>query len=409
MKISLQITYQEKGTQTEPDTTEKILKAINTLSTKVDSMGKELQNLKANSQQHDYKYAELRQHVELRRSEDAKIPELQGDDGKLRKTHNNVCLDTAAGTSKRINTNLNQLFAKPFTQKPQMQIPAEPQTSTYAISLQNDKKRYNYITQSYIENIHKIQTYLNLNPRSTQTKTPEEDYITQKLQGYNKLIAQPKTNPNLVKTCYNYGLLNTVYTYTGEEIAGIPELHRAFLTYKIITKGNLFYIKCYTAPAEILYEEIKSPIQVVKIGLTRDMIIPEEIEKQNEIPKVEIPNFYANKRIIGIATIIQELANNYLNGNAIWSYYARDQVMIYANSKELRKSDMDEVQRWILSLLKPEEQPSTRALKKGFISEELLVRYCKLISNKYPDHKCSKCNGEDNVIPTVDLGYLQLI
>ena len=46
------------------------------------------------------------------------------------------------------------------------------------------------------------------------------------------------------------------------------------------------------------------------------MIIPEEIEKENEIPKVEIPNFCANKRIIGIATIIQELANNYLNGNA---------------------------------------------------------------------------------------------
>ena len=43
MKILLQITYQEKGTQTEPDTTEEILKAITTLSTKVDSMGKELQ------------------------------------------------------------------------------------------------------------------------------------------------------------------------------------------------------------------------------------------------------------------------------------------------------------------------------------------------------------------------------
>ncbi|KAG5577411.1 hypothetical protein H5410_057545 [Solanum commersonii] len=36
-----------------------------------------------------------------------------------------------------------------------------------------------------------------------------------------------------------------------------------------------------------------------------------------------IPSFYANKRIIGISTIIQELANNYLSG-AIWSYYARD-------------------------------------------------------------------------------------
>ena len=136
----LQTTYQEKGTQTEQDTIEEILKAFTTLSTKVDSMGKELQNLKANSQQHDSKNAELR------RSADGKKPELEGDVGKLHKTHNNVCSDTAAGTSKRTsekpkNTNLNQLFAKPFTQKPQMQIPAEPQTSTYAVSLQNDKKK----------------------------------------------------------------------------------------------------------------------------------------------------------------------------------------------------------------------------------------------------------------------------
>ncbi|KAG5580443.1 hypothetical protein H5410_051070 [Solanum commersonii] len=89
--------------------------------------------------------------------------------------------------------------------------------------------------------------------------------------------------------------------------------------------------------------EIKPPIEVVKIGLTKDMIILKNIGEQPEIPKIEIPNFYANKRIIGISTIIQELDNNYLNGNAIWSYYSRDQLMIYANSRELRKSDMDEV------------------------------------------------------------------
>ncbi|KAG5615937.1 hypothetical protein H5410_015761 [Solanum commersonii] len=98
-----------------------------------------------------------------------------------------------------------------------------------------------------------------------------------------------------------------------------------------------------------------------------------------------------------------ELANNYLNGNAIWSYYARDQLMIYSNSRELRKADMDEVQRWILSLLKPEERPTTRLLKVGFISAELLTRYCKLIGHKYPNHICLKCNGEDNIIPGVQL------
>ncbi|XP_070008099.1 uncharacterized protein [Nicotiana sylvestris] len=138
-------------------------------------------------------------------------------------------------------------------------------------------------------------------------------------------------------------------------------------------------------------------------GLTRDMIIPEEIEQQPPIPKIEIPGFYANKRIIGIATIIQELANNYLQENAIWSYYSRDQLMIYANSRELRQGDMDEVQKWILSLLKPEIHPTTRALKKGFISNELLTRYCKLVGHKYPDHICSKYNGEDNHVPEVQL------
>ena len=198
-------------------------------------------------------------------------------------------------------------------------------------------------------------------------------------------------------------LLNTVYTYDGEEVSGIPELHKAFVTYKRVTKENLFYIKFYTAPAEILYEEIKPPIQVVKIGLTKYMIIPKDIGQQPEIQKTEIPSFYANKRIIGISTIIQELANNYLNRNAIWSYYARDQLMIYSNSRELRKADMDEVQRWILPLLKPEERPTTQALKVGFISVELLTRYCKLIGHKYPDHICSKCNGEDNIIPDVQL------
>ncbi|KAG5579785.1 hypothetical protein H5410_050412 [Solanum commersonii] len=156
-------------------------------------------------------------------------------------------------------------------------------------------------------------------------------------------------------------------------------------------------------PAEILYEEIKPPIQVIKIGLTKDMIIPEDFGQQEEICKMEIPSFYANKRIIGISTIIQELANNYLNENVIWSYYARDQLMIYSNLRELRKADMDEVKRWILSLLKPKERPTTRTLKVGFISTELLTRYCKLIGHKYPDHICSKCNGEDNIIPDVQL------
>ncbi|KAG5599039.1 hypothetical protein H5410_030409 [Solanum commersonii] len=241
----------------------------------------------------------------------------------------------------------------------------------------------------------------NLNSKASQ----QHDYKNVELRTSQR-VSEKHKNSNLnqlFEKPFTPRLTPKIYTYDGEELSGIPELHKAFITYKRVTKGNLFYVKIYTATAEILYEEIKPPIQVVKIGLTKDMIIPEDIGQQSEIQKIKIPSFYANKKIIGISTIIQELANNYLNGNAIWSYYARDQLMIYSNSRELRKSDMDEVQRWILSLLKPEGRPTTRALKEGFISIELLTRYCKLIGHKYPDHICSKCNREDNIIQDVQL------
>ncbi|KAG5576592.1 hypothetical protein H5410_056726 [Solanum commersonii] len=215
----------------------------------------------------------------------------------------------------------------------------------------------------------------------------------------SKLPELEGTNANLVGTCYHYGLLNTRYTKNRDEIATIPKLHKAFMHYKRITKGTLFYIKFYSAPAEILYDEIKPIIQVIKIGLTREMIIPEKIEKQNEIQKIEIPEFYARKRVIGLATILNELATNYLNGNTIWSYYAREQTMIYSNCRETRPADMEEIRQWVLSLLKPEQKPTTRAIRQNFISTELMANYCKTIGHKYPDRNCSKCYGEDNIIP----------
>ncbi|KAG5631311.1 hypothetical protein H5410_003028 [Solanum commersonii] len=56
-----------------------------------------------------------------------------------------------------------------------------------------------------------------------------------------------------------------------------------------------------------------------------------------------------------------------------------------------------------VTTLETKERPTIRALKAGFISPKLLTRYCKLIGHKYPDHLCSKCNKEDNVIPDVQL------
>ncbi|KAG5631089.1 hypothetical protein H5410_002806 [Solanum commersonii] len=223
-----------------------------------------------------------------------------------------------------------------------------------------------------------------------------------KVNSMDNEIQKLKTNENNVKSKtstsqqhdYKYAELSRSEDFKNPELRGDVGKH---------LKIHNICLNTAAAPAEILYKEIKPLIQVIKIRLTKDMIISEDIEQQEEIQKIKIPSFYVNKRIIGISTSIQELANNYFNGNAIWSYYSRDQLMIYSNSRELRKTGIDEVQRWILSLLKLEERPITRALKAGFISSELLTRYCKLIGHNYPDHIRSKCNGEDNIIPNVQL------
>ncbi|KAG5572248.1 hypothetical protein H5410_062014 [Solanum commersonii] len=95
-------------------------------------MEKELQQIK--SQQHDAK------HAELSPSDDSKILELEGDDGKHRKTQPNSLLNAATGTAstsatkeenktRYVNTNMTKLFDKPFIPKTQKDIFIPPQES----------------------------------------------------------------------------------------------------------------------------------------------------------------------------------------------------------------------------------------------------------------------------------------
>ncbi|PHU25664.1 hypothetical protein BC332_03996 [Capsicum chinense] len=91
--MSLQITYQDKATQTdiiEDDALEKILKTITTLSIKVDSMGNEIEKLKTNEVKLKSKGMNqiTQQCAELCRLEDIKISELKGDVGILHKAQN---------------------------------------------------------------------------------------------------------------------------------------------------------------------------------------------------------------------------------------------------------------------------------------------------------------------------------
>ncbi|KAG5606215.1 hypothetical protein H5410_027707 [Solanum commersonii] len=90
------------------------------------------------------------------------------------------------------------------------------------------------------------------------------------------------------------------------------------------------------------------------------MIIPEKIEKQGEIQKIEIRHFMQEKTTMrGANNDIFKLQRN-------------------------KMADMEEIRRWVLSLLKPEQKPTTRAIRQNFISNrangKLLQNYRTQIS-----------------------------
>lgn len=136
--------------------------------------------------------------------------------------------------------------------------------------------------------------------------------------------------------------------------------------------------------------------------MTKDYIIPNEITEQPNIPKTELPKFYANKRVIGINTILTELMN-VLGDGKIWKYYSRDHLLIYSTAKERRPQDLLEIENWALSLLKPDKEPMTRAIKKGIISSKIMDYYCQYTGRRFTDHECSRCSGISNYIPEVNL------
>ena len=98
-----------------------------------------------------------------------------------------------------------------------------------------------------------------------------------------------------------------------------------------------------------------------------------------------------------------ELANNYINQNLVWIYYKRNQLLVYSTCKNIRENDREEIRKWIIMILKPEELPVTRSITKGVISEEAMDQFCKQVGQRYDDHICSRCSGRNNFIPDVML------
>ncbi|XP_069147495.1 DEAD-box ATP-dependent RNA helicase 50 isoform X2 [Solanum lycopersicum] len=96
----------EETTSQERDMMKHLLAMMTNLCKKVEKIETEVQNLKANSQQHDSKHAELGQ------QHDQKHAKLQGDVGKLQKTHNNICSNAATASTSTAGQSAKKEEAK---------------------------------------------------------------------------------------------------------------------------------------------------------------------------------------------------------------------------------------------------------------------------------------------------------
>ena len=169
----MQITYQDKATQTDlpmeeanaKDTQTDLLlqmfKQMELLQERVITLTTEVTNVKV--QVEHYKKQEKAISKDTVQEEHIKKLDLEGDDEKHLKTQiTNEITVTAAGASdvskgknivtqnkpelpKKKNYNLNQIFSKPYTPNIQnLEAFAPPQIHTYSESLNQEKQMYNY-------------------------------------------------------------------------------------------------------------------------------------------------------------------------------------------------------------------------------------------------------------------------
>lgn len=402
MKILLQIISQEIQ---QNELLQNIMAQLQDMNAKLDQQQAEMNEIKAKARANEELMSELkRQQPELMQEEETRPTQGLMD---LEENHKKIIYNKSiTGTSKAKNINLNHLFDKPQPQLFDKTIHfVPPQIVSYSQALNSEKQIYNHITRTYLKNLSLVCDFLNTKPFQEPKNLffdKNLGYCTQKLVGINKLVAMPGTNPKLIATAFNYGLLNVVYTQDGEELGAIPEVKAAVRTYLGVTHAKLIYVRFYSAPAEISFDQIKPPIHVVKIGLTRDMIIPEAPVSQQTLPVEDLPKMMQQKRVVNLKIIYEELYKIFTSENPIWKYYSKDQTLIYSMAKIKRDGDLDEVRNWLETIVRPDEQPKTRAIKKDFISEEAKPFMCKVFNN-VSYHQCSHCGGKDDIIPDVTL------
>ncbi|DAF42459.1 TPA_asm: putative inclusion body protein [Bacopa monnieri virus 3] len=259
---------------------------------------------------------------------------------------------------------------------------------SYANKVKSQKKDFDFKVTRYVNNFYKITTFLNNN-----TENKEKSFSVVTHEKINLLIALPGCNSNLIKTCYEYGLLYSVYTKDGSEVIHIPDLYRVIQGYLKITKAQLIFVRIYSTTGEVTFDTIIPPIRFIKIGITQHYIISENPMKLPPLEINQIPSYLQNKRAWSLKIIVSAIKE--LLKSPFWvNFYERNTVICtFASSFK----GQDTMENMIKGILQPEIQ-FTRVISQGSITEEVMKKLCKMFKSE-EEHFCKYCLQQDNDVP----------
>lgn len=213
---------------------------------------------------------------------------------------------------------------------------------------------------------------------------------------YNKLVADINTNPALIKSAYDYGLLQVVYIENIKQLEIFDEgIKRAYMKFKNISKADLIYMRIFSAFAETSTAGIIPKIDMIKFGITYGKLEYEAyrqtITGTNTIIQ-NIRDFIFRKKAIQLMNMQKELHNT---EGEIWIYENKANRLIYSPAKNMNVEIKRIVDDWEKKLLCPEFKYEKCGIQQMCITEKSLQILCEICSKQVLSiHRCKNCMSE---------------
>ena len=232
-------------------------------------------------------------------------------------------------------------------------------------------------------------------PNYLETQT---GYFTTVYNGLPKVTALFECPKDLIRDCYDFGLLNAIYTMNGEELTLINSdafnFTEKILDFRHLTKADktkASFINFYATAPETTETEILTPIQFMKIGTSPKLNIKDcKVKMPENLSEKYVKTCMINDKAYMLKVIKDEISKILNEKYGGWIMFNRNQKLIISSTNKTKREDSTQFYDWKFTLSSPDTEERAPALKKKFLTKESRRAFCK-INGKDIDHCCKLC------------------